>query len=93
MAFAEIKLHVIYALLQSDWLAQNLELEPGIPGRSTHTYSSFRPPTYLSTRIRIRGKVSLAREISVRSCVYVCVWLRVCMCVCGCVCVCLRECL
>ena len=77
MALAEIKLHVIYTLLQSDWLAQNLELEPGNPGRSTHTYSSFPPPAHLRTRMRKRGKIGLARETSVRACVYVCAWLRV----------------
>ena len=76
MAFAEIKLHVIYALLQSDWLAQNLELEPGIPGRSTHTFSSFPPPAYLRKRMRTRGNICLAREASVRGCVYLSVWLR-----------------
>ena len=84
MALAEIKLHVIYSLLQSDCLAQNVELEPGNPGRSTNTYSSFPPTAHLRTRIRIRGKISLVRDV-------VCV--RVCMYVCGCVCVCLRACL
>ena len=79
MALAEIKLHVIYAWLQSHWLAQNLELEPGIPGRSTHTYSSFPPPVYLGTRMRISGKISLVRETSVRACVYVCVVACVCV--------------
>ena len=65
MALVEIKLHVIYALIQSDWLAQNLELVPGIPSMSTHTYYSFPPPANLPTRIRIRGKICLARETSV----------------------------
>ena len=80
MALVEFKLHVAYALLHSDWLAQNLELESGNPGRSTHTYSSFPPPSHLRTRMRIRGKICLVRETSVRACVFVCVWLRVCVC-------------
>ena len=90
MALVEIKLHVIYAWLQSHWLAKNLELEPGIPGRSTHTYSSFPPPVYLGTRMRIRGKISLVLETSVRAFVYVYVLLRVCACVRVCVNVCRR---
>ena len=80
MALVEFKLHVAYALLHSDWLAQNLELESGNPGRSTHTYSSFPPPSHLRTRMRIRGNICLVRETSVRACVFVCVWLRVCVC-------------
>ena len=84
MALAGIKLHVIHALLKSDWLAKNLELEPGNPGRSTHTYSSFPLPAHLRTPMRIRRKISLARDTSVRACVYVCV--------CCCVSLCLRAC-
>ena len=81
MALAEIKLLVIYALLQSDWLSQNLEQEPGIPGMSTHTFVPSLPH-YLLTRMRIRGKNCLVCETSVRACVYVCVWLRVCVTAC-----------
>ena len=80
MALVEIKLHVAYALLQSDWLVQNLELVPGNPGTSSsHTYISFPPPAHLRTRMRIRGKISLVRETSVRACVFVCVCLRACL--------------
>ena len=61
-------------LLQSDSLAQNLELEPGIPGRSTHTYSSFSPPSTFARAYEYAEKlVCLARLVSVR------VWLRVCV--------------
>ena len=81
MALAEINLRVIYALLQSDWLAKNLELEPRNPDRSAQTYFSFPPPANFRTRLRICGKIRLARETSVRACVYVC----------GCVCVCVRP--
>ena len=85
MALAELKLHVVYALLQSDYLAQNLELEPANPGSSTLKYCSFPSPSHLLTRMRIREKIGLARETSVRACVYVCVLLRVCACVRVCV--------
>ena len=58
MALEEVNLRVIYALLQSDWLAQDLELEPRIRGR----YFSFPSPAHFRTRMRIRGKIRLARE-------------------------------
>ena len=92
MAFAEINLRVIYVLLQPDWFDQNLELEPLNPGRSALTNVSFPIPANFRTRIHIRGKIRLARETSVRACVYACV--RVCVCVhcCGRVCVCLIVC-
>ena len=76
-------------LLQSDWLAQNLELEPLNPGRLALTNVSFPFPASLRMRMHIRGKIRLARETSVRACVCACV--RVCVCVRCCVraCVCL----
>ena len=81
---AEIKLHVIYALLKSDLLAKNLELEPGNPGRSTHTFSSFLPPPTFARRCENAEKLDwLARLVCVRVCMYVC----------GCVSLCLRACL
>ena len=79
MAFAEINLRLIYVLLQSDWLAQNLELEPLNPGRSALTNFSFPLPANFRTRMHIRGKIRLARATSVRTCVCACV--RVCVCV------------
>ena len=79
MALAAIKLQVIYALVQSDWLDQNLELEPGIRGRSTHTHSSFPPPAYLRKRMEIRGKISLLVWVCVRVCNNsFCVCFRMC---------------
>ena len=62
MALAEINLRAIYALLQSDWLAQDLELEPRKPGRSAQTYFSFPSPAHFRTRMRILGKIRLACE-------------------------------
>ena len=92
MSFAEINLRVIYVLLQSDWFDHNLELEPLNPGRSAMTNVSFPIPANFRTRMHIRGKRRLARETSVRACVYACV--RVCVCVrcCGRACVCLIVC-
>ena len=98
MAFAEINLRVIYVLLQSDWFAQNLELEPVNPGMSAQTNFSFPLPANFRTRMHLRGKIRLARETSVRACV--CAWVRVCVCVrcceracvCFIVCVCFRVC-
>ena len=85
MAFAEINLHVINVLLQSDWLAQNLELEPLNPGSNV----SFPLLANFSMRMHIRGKIRLARETSVRACVCacvrVCVFVRCCVRVCVCV--------
>ena len=66
---AEINLRVIYALLQSDWLAQNLELERRKHGRSTQTYFYLPPPAHFRTRMRINGKIRLTRETRVRACV------------------------
>ena len=42
-------------LLQSDWLAQDLELEPRKPGRSAQTYFSFPSPAHFRMRMRIHG--------------------------------------
>ena len=50
MALEEINLRVIYALLQSDCLAPNLELEPRNPGRSFQMYISV-PQAYGFIRI------------------------------------------
>ena len=47
---------------QSDWLAQDLELEPRKPGRCAQTYFSFPSSAHFRTRMRIRGKIWLARE-------------------------------
>ena len=92
MAFAGINLRVIYVLLQSDWFDQYLELELLNTGRSSLTNVSFPIPANFRTRMHIRGKIRLARETSVRECVYACV--RVCVCVrrCGRACVCLIVC-
>ena len=91
---------LIYALLQSDCLAQNLELEPLNPGRSAKTYFTFPPPAQFRTRMRIRGIKRLAREtrVLVCMCVRVCVRARVCFLVfvraleCLHACVCVRAC-
>ena len=88
MAFAEINLRVIYVLLQSDWLSQNLELEPLIPGRSALINFSFPLQANFRMRMHIRGKIRLAREISVRACMYV----PVCVYVYASVVVCVRAC-
>ena len=89
MAFAEINLRVIYLLLQSDWLSQNLELEPLIPGRSALTNFSFPLPANFRMRMHISGKIRLARETTVRAClcvpVFVFVYASVLVCVCACV--------
>ena len=89
MAFAEFNLRVIYVLLQSDWLAQNLELEPLFPGRSALTNFSFPLPANFRMRIHISGKIRLARETSVRTCVCVpvCVFVYASVLVCVCACV------
>ena len=79
MTLAEINLCVIYILLKSDWLAQNIELEPRIPGSSTQTYFYLPPPALFRKGLGIQGKIRLARETRVRACVYVCVWERVCV--------------
>ena len=86
MDLVGINLRVIYALLQSDWFVQNLELEPRNSGRSTHTYFSFPPPAHILTRMPKRGKIRLALETSVRQCVYICVCVRVCVPACVFVC-------
>ena len=85
MALAEINLRVIYALLQSDWLAQNLELEPGNPGRPTKSYFYLPPTAYFRTHMRIHGKIRLARKTRMRACVCVCVGACVFACVRVCV--------
>ena len=92
----EINLRVINVLLQSDWFAQNLELEPLNPGRSAQTYLSFPLPANFRTLMHIRGKIRLARESRVRACLcgrqllWACVRVFNCMCVlsCACLCVC-----
>ena len=58
-------------LQQSDWLAQNLELEPLNSGRSALTNFSFLLPANIRTRMHIREKIWLVRETSVRTCVCV----------------------
>ena len=79
MALAEINyLRVIYALLLSDWLALNLELEPRNPGKSTQTYFSFPSPAHFRTYMRICGKIRL---VAILVCVRVCVPACVCLCV------------
>ena len=78
-------LRVIYTLLQSDWLVQNLEIEPRNLGRSTHTYFSFSFPAHILTRMRKRGKILLARVTSLRQCVCICVGACVGTCVGVCV--------
>ena len=83
----ECVLVVIYALMQSDWLAQNLELEPRNPGRYTQTYFCLPPPAHFHTRMRIHGKIRLARETRMRACVCICVLARVCVCLRACLCV------
>ena len=87
MAFAEINLRVINVLLQSDWLAQNLELEPVNPGSSALTNISFPIPANIRMRIHIREKIRLARETSV---LRVCVCLRACLCMRPLLCACVR---
>ena len=67
VALEEVNLRVIYALLQSDWLAQDLELEPRKPGRCAQTYFSFPSPAHFRTCMRISGKIRLARETMVHS--------------------------
>ena len=54
---AEIILRVIYVLLQSDWLAQNLELEPLNPGMSALMNFSFLVAANIRTRMHIRGRI------------------------------------
>ena len=78
MAFAETNLRVIYVLLQSDWFAQNLELEPLNPGRSAQTNFSFPLLANLRTRMHILRKIRLAHETIVRACVCLraCVFVR-----------------
>ena len=78
MALAEINLHIIYALLQSDWLVQNLELELRNPGRSTHTHFSFPTPTHFPRACVNSEKCCwLARQV----CVSVCICVGACGCV------------
>ena len=92
MAFSEINLRVIYVLLISDWFSQNCELEPLIPGRSSET--SFPLPANFRTRMHIPGKIRLARESRVCSCLCVrpllwaCVRVFNCMGVLSSVCLC-----
>ena len=88
MSLAKINyLCVIYALLHSDWLALNPELELRNPGRSAQTYFSFPPPAHFRTCMRNAEKYGLLVRLEcVRVCVYVCVC--VCVCVAACVFVC-----
>ena len=89
-------------LLQSDWFAQNLELEPLNPGRSAQTNLSFPLPANFRTRMHIHGKIRLVRESTVRACLcvcvrccqreYVCLVVFVCFRVCICAYVFLHEC-
>ena len=79
MAFAEINLPVIYMLLQSDLLAQNLELELLNPTMAVLTNVSFILPANFFIRMHIRGK----NTTSLRECVCVC--LRACLCMSCCV--------
>ena len=80
-------------LLQSDWLAQNLELVPLKTGRSALTNFSFLVPANIRTRMHIRGKIRLARETCVRACVCACVRVNLCVRCCGRACVCLIVCM
>ena len=79
-------------LLQYDWFAQYLELEPLNRGRSAQMNFSFLLAATFRTRIHILGKLRLARETSVRSCLcerpllLACVRVLNCMCVLSCVC-------
>ena len=91
MVFAELNLRVLYVLLQSDWFAQNLELEPLNPGLSAQTNLSFSLPAKFRTRMHILGKIRLARKSRVRACLFVrpfivgvraCDYLYVCSFVC-----------
>ena len=81
MAFVEINLSVIYVLLQSDWLAQNLELEPLNPCISVLTNVSFILPANFRIRIHIRGKntASLRACVCVFSCMFVYASVVVCV--------------
>ena len=86
MAFSEIILRVIYALLQSDWLAQNVELEPQYPaGLPRRIFPSLPPPTFVLA-CSYTDKLGWVARLE---CVCVCV----CVCVCGRVCARLRACL
>ena len=67
MALAEINLRAIYALRQSDWLAQDLELEPRKPGRSAQTYFSFPSPPTFARACAYPEKIRLARETTKRA--------------------------
>ena len=60
-------------LLQSDWLAQNLELEPLNPGMAVLTNVSFILPANFRIRMHIRGKntTSLRACVCVLACVFV----------------------
>ena len=78
MALVEIKLQVIYALLKSDWLAKNLELEPGNPGRSNHT--NLRVRVCVCLRACVCFRVCVCACVCLRECVYVCVFLCLSVC-------------
>ena len=84
MAFAEINLPVIYVLLQSDLLAQNLELEPLNPGMSVLTNVSFILPTNFRMRmhIRVKNTASLRACVCVLACVFVYASVVVCVSTC-----------
>ena len=95
MAFEEINLPVIYLLLQSDWLAQNLELEPLNPGMSVLTNVSFILPANFRKRMHIRIKYTASLCACVCACLRISVYVRCCVrtCMCLIVCVVFRECI
>ena len=74
--------------MQSDWLAQNLELEPRNHGRSTYTFF------FLQTTESDNYRVWLVRLVCMRVFVYVCgcVWVPVCVFVCASIGLCVRAC-
>ena len=72
-------LRVIYALLQSDWLAQNVELEPQYPANLPRRIFPLLPPPTFALACAYTEKLGWVARLE-------------CVCVCVCVCVCGRVC-